>query len=63
MRLINSSEARTRRYELLRDAMHGEVIGITRHGKLIARLESYGEIHVEAATAAALVSGISKIGG
>ena len=38
MRVIQSSEAKTRLSELLDDVERGETIVITRHGKAIARL-------------------------
>lgn len=38
MRVVQSSEAKTRLSELLDDVERGETILITRHGKAIARL-------------------------
>ena len=38
MREIQSTEAKTRLAELLRNVEHGETIAITRHGKTIAHL-------------------------
>ncbi|MFY7959400.1 MAG: type II toxin-antitoxin system Phd/YefM family antitoxin [Elsteraceae bacterium] len=45
MRVIQSSEAKTRLSELLDDVERGETIVITRHGKAIARLTPEDAAH------------------